>query len=337
MDTIPLFEARILRPLVAYLDRHGANGQAYLGRARIPHEVIADGGPISKWQEYRFLSDVVWRERNREALFSAYLDLQGADLGPLWAVMCTATTVKEALDIAVRLAPSAYQRHQYSLVTDGSTSWMYFRDLEERSAGHDLTTQLTMAAFLRVLRLLIMDNAWCPETMCTHARECAAHLAVPGWENCRAICGCNMAGLAFPAEFLARRLDPSIAATSLDVTLATWRLEESSSQGFVESFQRLITSQFPLQRLPTLERVVQITGLSRRTIHRRLGESGITYQQLLDRIRFDAACEMLPIRQMSVKEIAQELGYSGTNNFVRAFRRMTGMTPEAYRRQESVL
>jgi AraC-like DNA-binding protein len=44
---------------------------------------------------------------------------------------------------------------------------------------------------------------------------------------------------------------------------------------------------------------------------------------------------MLSIPQLSVKEIAHELGYSGTNNFVRGFRRMTGMSPGEYRRQQS--
>jgi AraC-like DNA-binding protein len=58
----------------------------------------------------------------------------------------------------------------------------------------------------------------------------------------------------------------------------------------------------------------------------------MTYGGMLDRLRFDTACEMLAIPQMTVKEIAHELGYSGTNNFVRSFRRMTGDTPGGYRR-----
>jgi len=333
MDTVPLFEARVLRPLMAYLDRHGANSEAYLNRSRIPGELIASGGPISRWQEHRLLADIVRREGHREALFAAYLDLQLADLGPLASAMASAKTVKESLDIAVRLAPLAYERHQYSIVIEGNTVWLNFRDLEEKSAGDDLTTQLTLAAFLRVLRLLTGEDSWRPETMRACARECHAHVAVRDWENCRAICGSRIAGLAFPTEFLTRRLAPSAKQLEVDPARVTRQLEGNSSKGFVDSLQRLVASQFDLGRLPTVERLEQITGVSRRTIHRRLRECGITYQRLLDRIRFDAACEMLFVPDICVRDIACELGYSGTNNFVRAFRRMTGVTPGEYRRR----
>ncbi|GAG47040.1 unnamed protein product [marine sediment metagenome] len=76
-----------------------------------------------------------------------------------------------------------------------------------------------------------------------------------------------------------------------------------------------------------------IIDVSARTIQRCLLDEGLTYRRLLDRVRFDAACEMLATRQMTIREIALELGYSGTNNFVRGFRRMTGMPPSEFRRR----
>ncbi len=142
-----------------------------------------------------------------------------------------------------------------------------------------------------------------------------------------------MAGLAFPEEFLHRRLDPNTLGTTAESTLSELEFEASCPHGFVDSLTRLITRQFPIQEIPTIEGLARITGLSRRTIQRRLRESGITYQHLIDRIRFDAACTLLSDRQLSVKEIARELGYSGTNNFVRGFRRMTAATPVDYRRR----
>jgi AraC-like DNA-binding protein len=58
---------------------------------------------------------------------------------------------------------------------------------------------------------------------------------------------------------------------------------------------------------------------------------GMTYRSLLDRVRFDMASKMLSEAQRSIREIARDLGYSGTNNLVRAFRRMAAMTPAEYR------
>ncbi len=70
--------------------------------------------------------------------------------------------------------------------------------------------------------------------------------------------------------------------------------------------------------------------VSPRTLKRLLSAAGTSYTGILDRLRFDSACEMLAIPQLSIHDIALELGYSGTNNFVRSFRRITGATPGEY-------
>jgi AraC-like DNA-binding protein len=97
----------------------------------------------------------------------------------------------------------------------------------------------------------------------------------------------------------------------------------------------MVLSRLPYRKPPTLEQVARMVGVSPATLKRGLWSAGMTYGGLLDRLRFDTACEMLAIPGMTAKEIAHELGYSGTNNFVRGFRRMTGLTPGDYRRQQS--
>ena len=46
---------------------------------------------------------------------------------------------------------------------------------------------------------------------------------------------------------------------------------------------------------------------------------------------FELAAELLENSDLSVNEIARELGYSTTSNFIRAFQRMSGLTPSKYR------
>ena len=81
--------------------------------------------------------------------------------------------------------------------------------------------------------------------------------------------------------------------------------------------------------------MAEMLGVSRRTLLRGLKDEGITYQRLVERVRFDAARRMLKDESTSLKEIAFELGYSGTNNFGRAFLRLSGMTPLEYRRHRN--
>lgn len=58
----------------------------------------------------------------------------------------------------------------------------------------------------------------------------------------------------------------------------------------------------------------------------------MTYQSLLDEVRSERARLQLRDTETSVKEIAYNLGYSGPNNFIRAFRRQTGLAPSEYRK-----
>lgn len=62
-------------------------------------------------------------------------------------------------------------------------------------------------------------------------------------------------------------------------------------------------------------------------MQRRLGEEGVTFQQLLADVREDLARHYLTQSTLSLTEIAFLLGYDDPNSFHRAFNRRTGRTP----------
>lgn len=73
-------------------------------------------------------------------------------------------------------------------------------------------------------------------------------------------------------------------------------------------------------------------GMSSRTMRRRLSETSLTFQQLLDECRMRQA--MLEFRahpQSSIAQVALRLGYAEHSNFTRAFSRWAGMPPQQYR------
>lgn len=88
---------------------------------------------------------------------------------------------------------------------------------------------------------------------------------------------------------------------------------------------------------PTLGEIAEREHVSSRTLIRRLRDEGLTYQQLLDRVRQDLACWWLLQSELSVDTIADRLGYQDTSNFSRTFRRWVGMTPGDFRRSGQVL
>lgn len=61
-------------------------------------------------------------------------------------------------------------------------------------------------------------------------------------------------------------------------------------------------------------------------------EMGVGFREWCDRIRMRRAAEMLSAEHLTLSEIALMLGYGEESSFVRAFKRVYGMSPGAHRR-----
>ena len=81
-----------------------------------------------------------------------------------------------------------------------------------------------------------------------------------------------------------------------------------------------------------IQRVATALLFSTRTLTRRLKDEGTSYQQVKDGLRRDIAVQQLIHTDLSITQIAQEVGFDCTAVFHRAFRGWTGSTPGAYRR-----
>jgi AraC-like DNA-binding protein len=84
-----------------------------------------------------------------------------------------------------------------------------------------------------------------------------------------------------------------------------------------------------------LERVADRLKLSGRTLSRRLRAENTSFRQLRHKALCQKAEQMLKCSSISVSELAEQLGYSDTTHFVRAFSQWTGMTPGQYRQQST--
>jgi len=83
------------------------------------------------------------------------------------------------------------------------------------------------------------------------------------------------------------------------------------------------------------ERTAARLGMTRRTLTRRLGQSGTSYSELLKETRYRTAMHYLHNTNQSVEDIAFLLGFSECPPFVRAFRRWSGSAPLEYRKRRA--
>ncbi len=84
---------------------------------------------------------------------------------------------------------------------------------------------------------------------------------------------------------------------------------------------------------PSLGEAANYLHMSPRSLKRKLNAERSSYQLLVDQHRERLAKQLLNDPRRSVAGIAQELGYTAPENFTRAFRKWTGMSPTDMRRQ----
>lgn len=84
-------------------------------------------------------------------------------------------------------------------------------------------------------------------------------------------------------------------------------------------------------RIGALARQLAMSG---RTLQRRLAAEGVSYQQLLDDARKEAAARYLSEPTLAICEVVYMVGYSEPAPFHRAFKRWYGMTPSEFRQRQ---
>ncbi|WP_169083930.1 helix-turn-helix domain-containing protein [Paenibacillus sp. PL91] len=110
-------------------------------------------------------------------------------------------------------------------------------------------------------------------------------------------------------------------------------LERRKSQNvrLLQSIQHSLQTMYINADL-NLDTIADQTGISKVYISSFFKEqTGVNFSDYLENLRMDKARVMLSDTGLTVNEIAQQTGYSSTNSFCRAFKRINGISPTAYR------
>jgi AraC-like DNA-binding protein len=139
--------------------------------------------------------------------------------------------------------------------------------------------------------------------------------------------------LVFDASLLDARL---VSADPASLRLAQDQCERmlesvASRSPLVERVRRLVLRRDAGVR--SFEELAAAMHVSPRTLRRRLAGARVSFSRLLEEARCDRARALLRSPDLSTKDVAERVGYSNVANFMRAFRRWTGRTPAAYRRE----
>jgi AraC-like DNA-binding protein len=140
--------------------------------------------------------------------------------------------------------------------------------------------------------------------------------------------GSEFAALRFPEDLLEEAVE---GADPAQLRRARAQVDAARKATLVHMASRALRTLL-LHGKSSGDDVAQALALHRRTLNRRLSAEGTTFQQVLDRVRFAVAKELLQESALSIPEVAAALGYSDYVSFTRAFKRWAGGPPGAWRK-----
>jgi AraC-like DNA-binding protein len=259
------------------------------------------------------------------------LQMRASGYGTVGFATQSASCLGEALTLVLKFAPVFSTAITLDLRIEGSLAMLYLEENVDFGSARDIVL-ITLVTGLRTVS----------STLTGRPDWGAVHLAIPepeyqgrfahlaqGWKF-----GRSYNRVVFDASALETPIvtsDP--AGLHVVRTLCEHALDELAyDAGLVDSVRRLIRGE---GRFRTLDDVASHLHVSERTLKRRLAAQGASFSELTERERQKDAIALLRCLRLSVAEVATRLGYSNESSFVRAFRRWTGTTPAAHRRERS--
>jgi AraC-like DNA-binding protein len=98
-----------------------------------------------------------------------------------------------------------------------------------------------------------------------------------------------------------------------------------------DSVRHVLAGMIESGQIPSIGRLVDAAGMSRRSLQRALQAEGSSYSEALAWVRQTESLKRLNDRQATISSIAFDLGYSDKASLTRAFRRWTGKAPSQAR------
>ncbi|WP_175717826.1 AraC family transcriptional regulator [Burkholderia anthina] len=252
-----------------------------------------------------------------------------------YAMLC-AETLEQAFDAAVR-----FHRLANGLlgicwgIEDDLASWHF--PAREDVALPELDVRLY--AFLLDMQFVLhatfvkdVMGAWCVPARAQLAGALPAHAAVlANALGCPVAFDRDCHALSYPAAWLSRapQLAHPITAAQVSRHCAQLLDELQDRSGItLRVYHELTRSP---GRFPEIDAIAATLHMTSRTLRRKLDAAGTSYNALLTGVRRALAIDYLGTTALNTEDIALVLGFSDAASFRHAFKRWTGMTPNAVR------
>lgn len=284
----------------------------------------------------RFLALLLLSARqSNDPLFGLKLGLrQGVSIfGPILYLLNNADTVGDALAELQQYFHLHMGAAHVELSRYGDCLQLAYRVVDPTQPGLNQGAELAMGVGRKLLQTLMGEN-WHPHPMLLeHAPQAPLKTyrqllgIAPQFDSDTTAILLEPEELDLPLS----QADPVLHQLMREHLDAMQRLTDLEIPGYVEN---LLRDLLPRGRV-TVDQIAQCMAMSRRTLQRRLKDSGTSFQAVLDQTRQKLAQRYLRDSHLQVTQLSELLGYSDLSAFTRAFTRWFGMPPSRWQIQNN--
>lgn len=270
------------------------------------------------------------RRLTREPALGLYLgkQLRASALGRLGVAILSASTVREAVDLAIEFMPIVTTALGLRLRVERQEASILVEEHADFGPARDIVLLAVLIAVWRIGARMTGQTLTGYADLAMPAPGYVAHLgplgAVTRFDQ-------PVTRLVFDASILAQAYkmrDPIALQFAREDCAQTLDALEGAQQTAAR-----VRGLLNVKRgcLPSVVQAAASLHLSTRTLKRQLAAEGTSFSLLVQAERRERSMLLLRSRSLSIKDVARSVGYSNVMNFVRAFHRWTGQTPGQHR------
>jgi len=261
-----------------------------------------------------------------------------AELGPFYALLRASGNLRGALDALVRFQSRLQSKTLFESRVDAETTTYFYRIEDARIWPRIQDSEFAISGYANLMRQLSTAR-WAP--VAVHFEH-----AITGREERLAqYFRAPVLGNQLANALVIRNADldrPFASATPAEDRklrmILEWHLldlmgpESTPSESFVSLTKDIISRWLGRTHIDCANVAAELK-LSERSLRRRLTEEGTSFRELLQEARKERAQTILSKPGISLSVAAEQLGYSDTAAFSRAFKEWTGFSPGRFPHQ----
>jgi len=334
---------RHLQHMVARGEAAGIQVDALLDDAGLPRSALVNADAAVPLTAIESMLAVL-SQRYADPLPGLHLasDIQPATFGVIGFISQACTTLSDVLDVAVRYNGLLSNIGKVSVNHRPGLVEVNWECLAGGPAFRRHASEYVLGAFTVLARLLLPQGALpasgsiVQSVHFTHARPEDPERVREYFEffRCPVHFGRPATALVIPVNLLKARLRHGDAfMKELLERHAQDQLRQREQGASLADNVRHLVAAMSIDGMPGKEAIAQQLGMSSRSLHRKLQDAGTSFREILDAVRLATAHQRLTGSRDTVNAIADELGFSSHQAFLRWFRKNTGQTPGEYRRR----